>query len=1178
MARFDWREVVVALLASIGIALWYQERLHWTVAALASAPMLLGVLPKLRITFFMSEKRSSAPPVQGKGPSFLIKKSTSTLMALVIPPVRLKRKPKKSGSMGNFGKHLHSGSEPNSPAFEPVSPKSMGLRVMERLHFNGNKYEFFAGTKFAGCLREDECDELFKLVQWREFEEGETIFRAGDSIDDGLYMVVTGQLEVFSGEEDLDEDEMPKYHMLQGESIGDMDLVSLSSINRRKVSVRASKSSLVMQLTQEAWGRFCCQNPHALLLFLRLAIGRLYRVAFFVLADFMPLPIFAIPAPDVTELSGLLEDVAEVCRCKHIMNSYSETVPKGTILVHANSVATSFYVLLEGSLTTVEAPPEPSPTSSKSGKGRAGSPIKTVMECKGVSIIGARSFFVAHNHYQDVIATEDSKVVCFTLENLLEFGQEHPEDFLLFVKAATQVLYPVIAKFVGLGLSRHWIKAGEDLFHAGQDADGVYVLITGRAKLRQPGSREIVAEIGRGDTMGEEAVLDLGKVGATAKRMFDARCMRDCELVKISPRNFDHICNRYPQVSIKFIRTIARRNIAWQGIPGSMTTERGQRTAGQSKTANLATIAIIPLNPESEAQAQKFAKLLKLDLRKFGSASVLNEERVCSLLGPETMDNLHTFFYRTRVASWINQQEEEHRFIILLGDAKASAWSQIVVSQADIILAVSHHDALPSVCREEMQVLWDGQPANERAALWGESRKELILLHDDSLRLPKLTKLWLDQRPGLSLHHHVRMDTKKDFARLGRHLAGRAVGVVLGGGGARGLAHLGVLRAMEELGLPIDFIGGTSQGAFMGCLYAQTLHTSKMDRGVEELSNGIGSVLALMRDLTLPILSIFSGKSFSATIRKCLGTLDIRDTWINFFCISCSVSSPYQAGTIRVHRKGQAWKYVRASMTVVGYLPPVYDDGELLVDGGYVNNLPSDEMQKLGVHTVIGVDVEDKDESMYADVTPLKDHVSGWWVLGMRMLEMIGLGGDFKIPRQSDILSTLCYVSHTNQLPRAKACLDLYLRPPVEGYKLLDYHKKDEIVEKAYKYALKVLRDFLMEQNMEGLDIGPSWTGTRSAVMPMLGTDRESKHKWAAPSETPENSQPPTPRNFLPLQPASSIDEKESWKDVRTVESLRGTSMARLNMRNRKKRSVTYDNIATFAKDYSAPERLGVPV
>lgn len=126
------------------------------------------------------------------------------------------------------------------------------------------------------------------------------------------------------------------------------------------------------------------------------------------------------------------------------------------------------------------------------------------------------------------------------------------------------------------------------------------------------------------------------------------------------------------------------------------------------------------------------------------------------------------------------------------------------------------------------------------------------------------------------------------------------------------------------------------------------------------------------RDLTLPILSIFSGKVFSSTIRKCLGLHDIRDCWINFFCISCSVSSPYTSDTIRVHRKGMAWKYVRASMTVVGYLPPMYDQGELLVDGGYVNNLPSDEMQKLGCHTIIGVDVEDKDESMYADIHPLQ--------------------------------------------------------------------------------------------------------------------------------------------------------------------------------------------------------------
>ncbi|KAJ1476604.1 hypothetical protein T484DRAFT_1824318, partial [Baffinella frigidus] len=170
-------------------------------------------------------------------------------------------------------------------------------------------------------------------------------------------------------------------------------------------------------------------------------------------------------------------------------------------------------------------------------------------------------------------------------------------------------------------------------------------------------------------------------------------------------------------------------------------------------------------------------------------------------------------------------------------------------------------------------------------------RTELVLLHrgvpdgceGEVAPPPRNTKLWLEPRPGTKMHHHIRLGHARDTERLSRHLAGRAVGLVLGGGGARGLAHLGVLggggarglahlgvlRAMEDLNIPVDFIGGTSQGAFMAACYAQRGGTEAMAPAIDALSSGIGSISGLMRDLTLPLLSTFSGRSFSHTIRYC---------------------------------------------------------------------------------------------------------------------------------------------------------------------------------------------------------------------------------------------------------------------------------------------------------------------
>ena len=310
------------------------------------------------------------------------------------------------------------------------------------------------------------------------------------------------------------------------------------------------------------------------------------------------------------------------------------------------------------------------------------------------------------------------------------------------------------------------------------------------------------------------------------------------------------------------------------------------------------------------------------------------------------------------------------------GSLANESWSSICVGQADSVLLAANLRSLPALSDLEKNVVWNGEEGCVRAveetqenhepeahATHGrmilDARRELVLMHPGTggpgapPPPARCTKRFFDSRPGLALHHHVRLACPTDLQRLARHFAGRSVGLVLGGGGARGLAHLGVLQAMEEVGVPVDFIGGTSQGAFMAALYAQWVHTSALGTRSDELCRGIGSVSGLLRDFTLPILSMFSGKSFSATIRSALGPGDVRDTWLPFFCISTVINpvqnfdKPHQTEHMRVHKRGPIWKYVRASMTLVNFLPPIFDKGELLVDGGYVNNLPADVMASM---------------------------------------------------------------------------------------------------------------------------------------------------------------------------------------------------------------------------------------
>ena len=117
-----------------------------------------------------------------------------------------------------------------------------------------------------------------------------------------------------------------------------------------------------------------------------------------------------------------------------------------------------------------------------------------------------------------------------------------------------------------------------------------------------------------------------------------------------------------------------------------------------------------------------------------------------------------------------------------------------------------------------------------------------------------------------------------------------------------------------------------------------------------------GSLSELFLDLTLPVYSIFTGKSMNDRLTKIFGlSRNIEDLWIPFFCVTTDIS----ACKMRIHNTGSVWRYVRGSMSIAGVFSPICDpvDGHYLVDGGYVNNVPADIAIKLGAKKVIAIDV-----------------------------------------------------------------------------------------------------------------------------------------------------------------------------------------------------------------------------
>lgn len=199
------------------------------------------------------------------------------------------------------------------------------------------------------------------------------------------------------------------------------------------------------------------------------------------------------------------------------------------------------------------------------------------------------------------------------------------------------------------------------------------------------------------------------------------------------------------------------------------------------------------------------------------------------------------------------------------------------------------------------------------------ARQALVLLHAGAPGRTAGTARWLGPR-RTDFHTHVRAGVPADLERLVRVLAGRAVGLVLGGGAARGFAHLGAYRALREGGVPVDWIGGTSIGAVFGAAIAQGTPAEEIIAAARR-----GFVQGKpFSDVTIPLLSLLRGRRMERLIGDYFEG-DIEDLPLPFFCISSNLGD----GVARVPERGPVGAAVRASASLPGIFPPAVVNGQL---------------------------------------------------------------------------------------------------------------------------------------------------------------------------------------------------------------------------------------------------------
>ena len=579
------------------------------------------------------------------------------------------------------------------------------------------------------------------------------------------------------------------------------------------------------------------------------------------------------------------------------------------------------------------------------------------------------------------------------MRNDSQFPQDPPPPALhwlrrtaLFGELRNEVLQTLLPHVEPLALA-----GGETLFRRGDASDAVYVVVSGSLGVFGPGHsshhERLLGVVASGQTVGELGLL------ARRERMATVRALRDCALLRL--RGAELLLSLMAEHPEALARTLRRllEQVQWR--------EDALNTQAPRSFALLGAHPGLPLLDCAQALLRGLA----------GLGTVL---LVDAALG------------RGRDPAWHDQREHEHDFVVYVADGDA-AWRSTCMRQADQFLLLAAADDAPTA--------WPDALCRSGADSLLRPRHLLLLGREGEPRA-QAAMGWLRGFEGSVSPHHLRGPA--DWSRLARLLARRATGLVLSGGGARGFGHLGVVRALRELGLPIDAVGGTSIGAIV----AAGVACEWDDQALLQAMHRAFVAGHPLRDLTLPLIALTRGQRATRLLRAAFGPRRIEDLPIPFFCVSSNLS----AGRVDVHTRGVLWKWLRAGAAIPGLLPPVLDDGMVHVDGAVLNNLPTDVMHDAGMRELIAVDIggEDALPAGFEDaVLPTLPRLTWQWLHGRQW------------PSLFSILARSAMVHDDASSKLRRSLATHLLTPPHHATGLLSWKDSLRLVDSAYDYTMR---------------------------------------------------------------------------------------------------------------------------
>ncbi len=544
------------------------------------------------------------------------------------------------------------------------------------------------------------------------------------------------------------------------------------------------------------------------------------------------------------------------------------------------------------------------------------------------------------------------------------------------------------------------LKRGDVVMREGEVPDCLYFVASGSLEVfrrQADGSITIIDFLSEGDCVGELALL------LKDHRTASVRAWRDARLIRVSDHCFEEVFQQDAQLTLRLARTLGQR--------------LKQTTIAAHRKASVKTIAIVFWRP-GLASTEFCDRLREAFQRASHRAAVLNAASL----------------QQEQIPAWLAQEEGRHDYLLCHCGHEKSEWTRAAIRQADLVLIACPSEARPG--NETLSAL--------EIARATEARLELLMIRQSAVP-PEHTSEWLALAPFAD-HQHLMATDAPDYDKLVRRITGKAWGLVLSGGGARGLAHIGVIRALREGGIPIDSIAGTSMGAIIAGLYA----TGRDPAGILEAARKVYASGARSKDFTVPFVSLRTGDDTIASLKTLFGDRRIEDLPTSYFCVSCNLTRAEPV----IHDRGPLWMWARVSCSIPGLLPPVPYHGDLLVDGAFLDNLPVDAMRARLAGRVAASDV-----SVAVDLAVDRDLDSEWSWSGFAQLSRHFR----KQPRLPNIVQMLMRTTELSSIRDSRGThnpADLYLKPPVDHFPMTAFDQIDRIVELGYEYTSRYLQSF----------------------------------------------------------------------------------------------------------------------